>query len=77
MQLQFTAVFEKVPEGYIGFVEELPGANTQGAGLSGCPRTPREACSMKWEAARRSERRVGPGSPGARLPQHQGETLRQ
>jgi hypothetical protein len=30
MQLELTAVFKKVPEGYIGFVEELPGANTQG-----------------------------------------------
>lgn len=30
MQLQLTAIFKKVPEGYIGFVEELPGANTQG-----------------------------------------------
>ena len=28
--MQFNAVFKKVPEGYIGFVEELPGANTQG-----------------------------------------------
>ena len=33
MKLQFTAVFQKVPEGYIGSVEELPGANTQGATL--------------------------------------------
>ena len=33
MKLEFTAVFRKVPEGYIGFVEELPGANTQGATL--------------------------------------------
>ena len=33
MGLEFTAVFRKVPEGYIGFVEELPGANTQGATL--------------------------------------------
>jgi predicted RNase H-like HicB family nuclease len=31
--MEFTAVFQKVPEGYIGFVEELPGANTQGATL--------------------------------------------
>ncbi len=31
--MQLTAVFRKVPEGYIGFVEELPGANTQGATL--------------------------------------------
>jgi predicted RNase H-like HicB family nuclease len=33
VQLQLTAVFEKVREGYIGFVEELPGANTQGGTL--------------------------------------------
>ena len=32
-QMSLTAVFMKVPEGYIGFVEELPGANTQGATL--------------------------------------------
>jgi len=25
--LRLTAVFMKVPEGYVGFVEELPGAN--------------------------------------------------
>ncbi len=31
--MRFTAIFRKVPEGYIGFVEELPGANTQGASL--------------------------------------------
>jgi predicted RNase H-like HicB family nuclease len=30
MRLQLTKVFKKVLEGYIGFVEELPGANTQG-----------------------------------------------
>ena len=28
MDMKLTAVFVKVPEGYIGFVEELPGANT-------------------------------------------------
>jgi len=33
MELAFTAVFKKIPEGYIAFVEELPGANTQGATL--------------------------------------------
>lgn len=27
MQIQLTAVFQKVPSGYIAFVEELPGAN--------------------------------------------------
>ena len=33
MSLQFTAVFRKVPEGFIAFLEELPGANTQGVTL--------------------------------------------
>ncbi|MCZ6478361.1 MAG: type II toxin-antitoxin system HicB family antitoxin [Gemmatimonadetes bacterium] len=33
MQLELTAVFRKVRESYVGFVEELPGANTQGATL--------------------------------------------
>jgi hypothetical protein len=27
--LVFTAVFRKVPEGHVAFIEELPGANTQ------------------------------------------------
>jgi hypothetical protein len=30
MKEQLTAVFQKVPEGNIAFVEELPGANAQG-----------------------------------------------
>lgn len=33
MKNTLTAVFEKVPEGYIGYVEELPGANAQGETL--------------------------------------------
>jgi predicted RNase H-like HicB family nuclease len=33
MNLELTFVFRKVPEGYIGFVEELPGANSQGDSL--------------------------------------------
>jgi len=28
--MSFTAIIQKVEEGYIGFVEEIPGANTQG-----------------------------------------------
>ena len=30
MNISLTAVFKKVPEGYVAYVEELPGANTQG-----------------------------------------------
>ena len=33
MKLQLTAVFERVPGGYIAYVEELPGAKTQAATL--------------------------------------------
>ena len=33
MKRLFTAVFRRVPEGCIGFVEKLPGANTPGATL--------------------------------------------
>ena len=51
MDLQFTAVFRKVPEGYIGFVEELPGANTQGATLEEA-RANQEAVALVLEAYR-------------------------
>ena len=33
MKEQLTAIFQKVPEGYIAFVEEMPGANSQGETL--------------------------------------------
>jgi predicted RNase H-like HicB family nuclease len=33
MDRTFNAVYLKVPEGYVGFVEELPGVSTQGATL--------------------------------------------
>jgi predicted RNase H-like HicB family nuclease len=52
MQLQFTAVFEKVREGYIGFVEELPGANTQGATLDEARANLTEAVRLVLEANR-------------------------
>lgn len=34
MESVFTAIFEKVDDWYIGYVEELPGANTQGKTLA-------------------------------------------
>jgi predicted RNase H-like HicB family nuclease len=52
MQGQFTAVFQKVPEGYIGFVEELPGANTQGATLDEARANLEEAVALVLEANR-------------------------
>ena len=50
--IQFTAVFRKVPEGYIGFVEELPGANTQGATLEETRQNLDEAIDLVLEAKR-------------------------
>ena len=52
MKAQFTAVYEKVPEGYIGFVEELPGANTQGATLDEARANLKEAIQLVLEANR-------------------------
>jgi predicted RNase H-like HicB family nuclease len=52
MQLEFSAVFQQVPEGYIGFVEELPGANTQGATLDEARANLAEAVQLVLEANR-------------------------
>jgi predicted RNase H-like HicB family nuclease len=52
MALQLTAVFRKVPEGYIGFVEELPGANTQGSTLEEARENLQEAIALVLEANR-------------------------
>ena len=45
MNIKLTAVFQKVPQGYIGFVDELPGANTQANTLE-------EAVTLVLEANR-------------------------
>jgi predicted RNase H-like HicB family nuclease len=52
MTLEFTAIFRRVPEGYIGFVEELPGANTQGATLEEARSNLKEAVTLVLEANR-------------------------
>ena len=48
--MKFTAVFEKVAEGYIAFVEELPGTNTQGSTLEEARANLQEAVSLVLEA---------------------------
>jgi predicted RNase H-like HicB family nuclease len=52
MNLKLTKVFQKVPEGYIGFVEELPGANTQGDTLEEARVNLEEAIALILEANR-------------------------
>lgn len=48
--MHLTAVFQKVREGYIGFVEELPGVNTQGATLEEARTNLAEAVELVLEA---------------------------
>ncbi len=51
--MQLTAVFVQVPEGgYVAFVEELPGANTQGATLEEARENLREAVTLVIESNR-------------------------
>jgi predicted RNase H-like HicB family nuclease len=52
MSITLTAVYRKVPEGYIGFVEELPGANTQGATIEEARENLKEAVELVIEANR-------------------------
>ena len=52
MKEQLTAVFQKVPEGYIAFVEELPGANAQGDTLEQARSNLQEAVQLVLEANR-------------------------
>ncbi len=50
--MSLTAVYMQVPEGYIAFVEELPGANTQGATLDEARENLQEAVALVLEANR-------------------------
>ena len=52
MNAEFTAVYRKVAEGYVAYVEELPGANTQGATLDEARDNLREAVQLVLEANR-------------------------
>ena len=52
MDLTLNAVYLKVPEGYIGFVEELPGANTQGETLEEARENLKEAVALVIDANR-------------------------
>ncbi len=46
MESTFTAIFEKADDWYIGYVEELPGANTQGRTLEETRGNLREAIEL-------------------------------
>ena len=50
--MKLTAVFKKVAEGYVGWVEELPGANTQAPTLQEARENLSEAVELVFEANR-------------------------
>ena len=52
MAMVCTAVYMKVPEGYVAFVEEVPGANTQGATREEARANLQEAVDLVLEANR-------------------------
>ena len=66
--MQLTAVFIQVAEGYIAFVEELPGANTQGATLEEARENLREAVTLVIEANRELAERSLQGRAVTREP---------
>lgn len=66
--MKLTAVYMKVPEGYIAFVEELPGANTQGDTLDEARENLREAVEMVLDANRELAERSLVGQPVTREP---------
>lgn len=68
MEFEFTAVFRRVPEGYVGFVEELPGANTQGATLEEARANLQEAAESLIEANRASIEELVQGGEVIREP---------
>jgi predicted RNase H-like HicB family nuclease len=52
MNLKLTMKYQKVPLGYIGYVDELPGANSQGATLEEVKNNLIEAIEMVLDANR-------------------------
>lgn len=52
MHEKLTAIFQKSPFGYIGYVEEVPGANTQGKTLEEAKNNLIEAIQLVLEANR-------------------------
>jgi len=68
MKVELTAVFRPVPGGYVAFVEELPGANTQGATLEEARANLEEAVMLVLEANRTMAREDTAGEDVIREP---------
>lgn len=62
MTIDLTAVYLKVPEGYVGFVEELPGANTQADTIEEARESLKEAVGLIIEANRELSQELSKGA---------------
>jgi predicted RNase H-like HicB family nuclease len=58
---KFTAVFEQDDDWWIGYIEELPGANTQGHSLEEARENLKEAVQLIIETNRELARREAKG----------------
>lgn len=68
VQFHFAAVFRPVPEGFIAFVEELPGANTQGKTLDEARTNLQKAVALVLEANRLLAQEAASGADVFREP---------
>jgi predicted RNase H-like HicB family nuclease len=53
LRIALTAVFLKVHDGYVGFVEELPGVNSQGRTIEEARRMLQELAAVVFDEERR------------------------
>ena len=60
MHNEFTAVFERDDEWYIGYCPEVPGANGQGRSLEQCRESLRDAIALVLEDRRQDGLRAVP-----------------
>src|SRR3954467_7223645 len=74
--MNLTAVYIKVPEGYVAFVEELPGANTQGETLEEARDNLQEAVTLVLEANRELAERSLVGQQFTREPVRAGRPMK-
>lgn len=66
-QLKFTAIYEEAEEGgFIGYVAELPGANTQGETLEETRENLKEAVELLLECYREEAEKHLSGSANAK-----------
>lgn len=59
MKQQFTAIYQKQGRWYLGWVEEIPGVNTQGKSLKETKENLKEALSLVLGANKDFNKKIG------------------